>query len=233
MASESPVGAMKRKILIFLMVLALHAAVLWTVQSGLMRHKVERSLQPEIVLKLIAPPAPPTPVAPPPVTHQSAQSEAPTQPKAPAARKTAAPPARAPIKSTPLLAGPVDIAAPAPLTGKMTGAAAAQAAIAGEAPPTPVRVELPSSNAEYLQNIKPSYPVLSRRLGEQGKVVLRVFIGAEGRAQKAEIKQSSGFDRLDQTALRTVLDWRYVPGKHAGVPQAMWFDVPISFVLEQ
>jgi len=93
-------------------------------------------------------------------------------------------------------------------------------------------VELPSSDAQYLQNPKPAYPAISKRLGEQGKVVVRVLIGADGTAQKAEIRQSSGYERLDQAALNTVLAWRYVPGKRGGVPEAMWFNVPINFVLE-
>jgi protein TonB len=91
---------------------------------------------------------------------------------------------------------------------------------------------LPSSNADYLQNPKPPYPALSKRLGEQGKVVVRVLIGTDGTAQQAEIRQSSGYERLDQAALGTVLRWHYVPGKRAGVPEAMWFNVPINFVLE-
>jgi protein TonB len=99
-------------------------------------------------------------------------------------------------------------------------------------PPAPARVELPSSEADYLQNPKPAYPPISKRLGEQGKVVVRVLIGVDGTAQKAEIRQSSGYDRLDQAALATVQRWRYVPGKRAGVPEAMWFNVPINFVLE-
>jgi protein TonB len=70
------------------------------------------------------------------------------------------------------------------------------------------------------------------RLGEQGKVVVRVFIDTNGTPSQGSIHTSSGYDRLDQTALRTVLKWRYVPGKRAGVPQAMWFNVPLSFVLE-
>lgn len=99
-------------------------------------------------------------------------------------------------------------------------------------PPAPARVELPSSDADYLNNPKPVYPPLSKRLGEQGKVVVRVLIGLDGQAQKAEIRTSSGYDRLDQAALSTVLRWRYVPGKRSGVPEAMWFNVPIHFVLE-
>ena len=100
------------------------------------------------------------------------------------------------------------------------------------APKTPSKIELPSSNADYLNNPKPAYPTLSRRLGEQGKVVVRVLIDANGAPQQAEIQQASGFERLDQAALGTVLRWRYVPGQRGGVAQAMWFNVPINFVLE-
>lgn len=93
-------------------------------------------------------------------------------------------------------------------------------------------MQLPSSAADYLNNPPPEYPRLSRRMGEQGKVVVRVLIGADGSAQKAEINRSSGYDRLDQAALATVLKWRYVPGKRGDKPEAMWFNVPINFVLE-
>ncbi len=92
-------------------------------------------------------------------------------------------------------------------------------------------MELPSSDADYLQNPKPRYPAVSKKMGEQGRVLVRVLIGADGSAQKAEIKQSSGFERLDQAALSTVLLWHYVPGKRGGVPEAMWFNVPITFEL--
>jgi protein TonB len=83
-----------------------------------------------------------------------------------------------------------------------------------------------------LNNPPPAYPRLSKRLGEQGKVVLRVLIGTDGKAEQAQVLTSSGYERLDQTALATVLGWRYVPGKRNGVAEAMWFNVPIQFVLE-
>jgi len=94
-------------------------------------------------------------------------------------------------------------------------------------------MELPSSDADYLQNPKPAYPPVSKRLGEQGTVLVHVLITADGAAQKAEVKKSSGYDRLDQAAVATVLKWRYVPGKRNGVAETMWFTVPINFVLEQ
>jgi len=100
------------------------------------------------------------------------------------------------------------------------------------APPAPPRIELPSSDAAYLNNPKPGYPAISKRMGEQGRVVLRVLIGPDGVPQKVEINKSSGFDRLDRQAQESVMRWRFVPGKRNGVPEAMWNLVPINFVLE-
>lgn len=60
-------------------------------------------------------------------------------------------------------------------------------------------------------------------------MVVRVLIGKNGRALDAHIGKSSGFDRLDQAALRAVLNWRYVPGTVDGQLQDMWFDAPIKF----
>ena len=73
---------------------------------------------------------------------------------------------------------------------------------------------------------------MSRRLGEHGRVLVRVLVGIDGTPLKAELKQSSGFDRLDQTALDTIMTWRFVPGQRAGVKEAMWAVVPLQFVLE-
>ena len=91
---------------------------------------------------------------------------------------------------------------------------------------------MPSSDAAYLNNPRPSYPAISKRMGEQGKVVLRVLIGTDGLPQKVEINQTSGFNRLDRQAQDAVMRWRFVPGKRNGVPEAMWNLVPVNFVLE-
>jgi len=62
-------------------------------------------------------------------------------------------------------------------------------------------------------------------------VVVRVRIEPDGTASAAEIRVSSGYPRLDEAALTAVRQWRYVPGKRNGVPEAMWFLVPIQFEL--
>ena len=184
------------------------------------------------VAQILSPQQPermPTPQPQPRLREAAAawQRPAPAQPPVPALApaplaNTPAPSHLAPAAS----ASPTPTAAPAgiqPGTPPLSGSAQA-------APPA--RVELPSSSADYLNNPKPVYPPASKRMGEQGLVVVRVLIGADGQAQRAELRQSSGFERLDQAALATTLKWRYVPGKRAGQPEAMWFNVPINFVLE-
>jgi len=97
--------------------------------------------------------------------------------------------------------------------------------------PTPV-VRMPQSDAAYLNNPPPPYPRLSRRLGEQGVVLLRVWVSADGIPERVEMRQNSGSPRLDQSALDTVPRWRFVPGLRDGQPQAMWVQVPIRFLLD-
>lgn len=92
-------------------------------------------------------------------------------------------------------------------------------------------MQLPSSNADYLQNPKPVYPAMSRRLGEQGKVIVSVLVGIDGLPKSARIKQSSGFDRLDEAAREYIMRCRFVPGKVNGVVQAMSYDAPVNYVL--
>lgn len=86
--------------------------------------------------------------------------------------------------------------------------------------------------AIYLRNPKPSYPDLSRRLNEQGTVLLRVFVTIAGNATTVELKQSSGFARLDKAAQEAVQDWKFVPAKKGGQPVDAWVVVPIKFSLK-
>ena len=90
----------------------------------------------------------------------------------------------------------------------------------------------PSADADYLKNPPPGYPRISRRNGEQGTVIVRVFISTHGTPEKAEVRTSSGFARLDQAALEAVQRWRFVPGRRNGTPEAMWFNIPVRFILE-
>lgn len=231
-----PRTRLSRNALIALSVVALHVGLIWALQSGLLRHTVELIVPAEVLVQFIdppaptvkpIPPAPPTPAATPPkkVVVKTRTPVLPAQQPLAIADPTPSANALTGVIAQPMQASPAQVAE-APATPALSALSALSA------PPAPPVVQMPSSNADYLQNPKPAYPPLSKRLGEQGKVVVRVLIGADGVPQKAEMRQSSGFDRLDQAALTTVLKWRYVPGKRAGVAEEMWFNVPINFVLE-
>ncbi|MEY4979666.1 MAG: hypothetical protein RLZZ352_1936 [Pseudomonadota bacterium] len=233
-------AAMDRRYAIVIAVVALHVLGLWALQAGLLQRAVELVVPVQILADWVEAPQPPVEPTPP----------APQQPRpAPPTRAEPTPAVAAPAPPVPLLATPADITPPEPKapigTVEPPAAPAVVAApvskptevktpspAVSQSAPTPPKVELPSSQADYLNNPPPAYPALSKRLGEQGKVVLRVFIEADGRATQAEIRSSSGYDRLDQTAMQTVLRWRYVPGKRNGVAEAMWYVVPIQFVLD-
>lgn len=97
--------------------------------------------------------------------------------------------------------------------------------------PPPASVTPPSFNAGYLNNPPPAYPALSRRTGEEGKVVLRVFVDEQGLPAQVQMRTSSGHARLDDVAMTTVRQWRFVPARRGDTPVSAWVLVPISFTL--
>ena len=100
------------------------------------------------------------------------------------------------------------------------------------APPAPATISQPRFAADYLSNPAPAYPPLSRRMGEEGQVVLRVHVETSGRPSQIEVRKSSGSPRLDQAALDAVWHWRFVPAKRGEEALAAWVLVPITFHLK-
>ena len=167
----------------------------------------------------------PTPTAPPKSMEPEkpkpiAKPEPKRQPKSESAPLVTAAP-------MPSAAVPTD-AQPAPRTAEP----APSADTAPSAPPDPVAMAPPSFNADYLHNPVPPYPSVSRRLGEEGRVVLRVLVEADGVAARVELRTSSGFPRLDEVALETVSRWKFVPARQGDRAVAAWVLVPISFSLK-
>lgn len=124
-----------------------------------------------------------------------------------------------PPHAEPTSAAPTSAPAPAP--------SSASASETASAPMT-----LPNLNADYLNNPAPAYPSASRQLGEQGKVLLRVLVNADGQVEQVTLRRSSGYDRLDQAAQETVQKWRFVPARRGEQVVSAWVVVPVSFSLE-
>jgi protein TonB len=81
-------------------------------------------------------------------------------------------------------------------------------------------------------NPAPQYPILARRRGWQGTVLLTVWVLENGRVGDISIKKSSGYSLLDKAALRAVSRYRFVPGQQDGRPAAMRVQVPVHFRLQ-
>ncbi len=215
-------------------VAGLHAAALLAAFGLAARPDLIPPLQALTVRMLEA--EPPRVEAPPP--PQIPPQTPPPQPRPAPPRKTAPPPPRkAPAPPPPVLAAAAETAAPASFT-----VAPQPEAAPVQAPPAPVQaaptavaepVSAARFDADYLQNPKPAYPPLSRRLGEEGKVVLRVRVSAAGEPLAVEIRQSSGHARLDEAARAAVEKWRFVPAKRGSEAIEASVLVPLSFTLNR
>ena len=198
----------------------LGAHVLWVYALWVLAPQVQLA-EKSVALEMVLSPTNPTVASQPKV--QAAATAQSASPKT-LATQTAASKTTAPISVSEATTANASANSPA-------HAPAAPVTPAPAAPAAPA-LQLPSAQGQGLNNPRPTYPAVSRRLNEQGQVVVRVYVGTDGVAQQGDIKTSSGYDRLDQEALRTVMRWRFVPGQRLGVPEAMWFNVPVNFVLE-
>lgn len=81
-----------------------------------------------------------------------------------------------------------------------------------------------------VQVAPPPYPQLSTENGEEGTVVLNVFINIDGKAF-VWVKKSSGYSRLDAAGRKAVLQTKFQPATYRGKPVAMFFTRRIAFVL--
>lgn len=107
-----------------------------------------------------------------------------------------------------------------------------EARVAPPTAPVPTPIVPPSLNADYLDNPAPAYPPLARRMGEEGRVLLRVHVEASGLPSKVDIRTSSGSERLDHAALEAVKRWKFVPAKQGDKTVPAYVVVPISFNLK-
>ena len=206
-----------------LIMLALHGAVLYGLWSARLIPTPEQAATlfvrfieqappppPKDPLKSVVPvkldrPHPPAP-RPPEMPHQRLAAEAPVGP--PTEAVAIPPPSPAPpVFTTPSSPAPPSLPAePVSL-------------------PTELSVSCPLRNA-------PVYPALARRMGEEGKTVLRVELDEDGRVASARVVTSSGSSRLDGAALAAVKNWQCNPAQRDGKPVSAVAMQPFNFELE-
>ena len=85
----------------------------------------------------------------------------------------------------------------------------------------------------YGSNPLPPYPLVARRLGKEGVVLLDVLVAPDGHAAEVRVVRSCGFPPLDDSAVTTVRDrWRFVPARRGTTPIESRVTVPIRFRLD-
>lgn len=192
-------------------VLVLHILVFW----GLLQMNVIRLPAPlaALTVDLIKPPEEIKPPEPPPPKPRPVvkRPDPPPQPVQLAA------PVESPSPS------PVFVSPPPPVVAPLPPIVA----------PAPVEIVKPRFDADYLDNPKPVYPPLSRRMGEEGRVVLRVQVAATGLPTEVVVHTSSGSARLDQSAFDAVRRWKFVPARRGDEAIAASVLVPIVFSLKE
>ncbi len=151
------------------------------------------------------------------------------------------PPPPPPIDRPPPMVPPpmIDLAPDTGPSQAISNVVVGERPAAAPPPPKPAAPAGPTQQASLDvrrmgDRIKPTYPSASRRLGEEGKVILLVRVGVDGRVVNATVDQSSGFPRLDEAAQQHVTKYyRFKPAMSAGTPVETQVRVPISFKLEE
>jgi len=226
-----------------LLVLAVHAGMLllWTRNSSL-EHEIKRS---DLRLVFLTPPpvsAQATALLPSiTVSSQNKSSQEPAQHgpiTLPAMAQFQAPAAQAPATAQAAAQVPAQVtsqavtpaAAPAPATAATPSSVPAPAA--ESVMPASSRSTDADYKAAYLNNPRPSYPLLAIRQGAQGQVLLLVEVLTDGRAGRIDLEKSSGHAALDAAAINAVRAWRFTPARKDGLLATQTVSIPIQFNLK-
>lgn len=203
---------------VMLLVLALHGAVVF----ALWRYRVVPSpdTAPVVMVRLIHSPV---------LVPANLVQRVPSASNAPKRFRHRVPPSP---RSQQLMA---QAAVPAPADAQALPASSPMSpapSVPTEAAPTPQPVLMSGELAVACpERLQPDYPMASKRLNEQGEVVLRVELAETGQITDARVKTSSGYGRLDAAALKAIKTWHCKPALRNGVAVHAVALQPFDFIL--
>jgi len=90
-----------------------------------------------------------------------------------------------------------------------------------------------SSDPRYAGDLQPVYPPSEQRAGREGRVVVRVLIGTDGRVKAVEPVSATSDAFLDTTRRQAIGKWRFRPATRDGVPVESWKRIGVSFSLNR
>jgi protein TonB len=201
-------------------IVAVHVAAIWALLQIREVREAVADVAP-IFVSLVAPTTQPKITPPPPLPTPPARRPYPPEPRLISAAPTAAPAPFVALPPEPLPPEPAPVAVAAPV-----------ASVAPPPAPAPPR-NLSASSVQYLEPLRVEYPRLSKRLGETGVVMLRIFIDEAGRVRDAQVIHTSGHPRLDDAAMAAVQRARFKPPSENGQAVSGYAQVPVDFQLEK
>lgn len=95
----------------------------------------------------------------------------------------------------------------------------------------PQRGALEEARPIHQKNPAPVYPLRAREAGWEGLVILKVLVASDGHVVQAEILKSSGYPILDESALKAIRKWRFLPASAGNILFSSWIKIPVRFVL--
>ena len=187
-------------------VLLIHVVMLYVLRNGLEHSTLQLPTGPVLAELIDEPQIKPAEPPPPPPTFQ-------------------------PVRVDPVPAPEIAIDLPPDSGQAITLSSTSQVAAPEVSPPpeiTPPRID--QKRSEMI----PMYPPTSKRLGEQGRVLMLVHVLADGSPAEVRLERSSGFDRLDQAAVAHVLRaWHFVPARSGSRAIDYWGEFALTFRLTQ
>ena len=209
MAHAISTPMLSRRAMVFLGIVALHVGFIYVLNAGLATQAVEVVFGP-LETKMI----------------EEVKDEKEKPPPPPPRIETTPPP----------FVPPPDIAIELPAETSSTTAitATTQKPVAKPPPPVQTSRTAPRQNPRRpLPITEEDYPPQSKRLGEEGVTLMRLYVLEDGSIGDAQVATSSGFPRLDETAVRKLKRWRVEPGTENGKPVSMWWDLRVIWKIKQ
>jgi periplasmic protein TonB len=87
--------------------------------------------------------------------------------------------------------------------------------------------------AAVLTSIEPTYPIAAARARDEGTVLIRAQVDAEGKPTDVEVARSSRSRELDRAAISAVRQWTFEPAIRDGKAVASTVQVPVEFRLSE
>lgn len=215
-AARAPLEKLRAKFGPLTTVVVAHIILGYFISSGLLTRMVDVALPKAVIVNFVDTPHEKAPPPAAPKVVPVVQLQPPPLPQVPVPVVQVAPQAN--TITVEQAAAPVAKVAsvPAPV-------ATAPAATSGGEPKTV------TSGVEYIRTPQFVYPEMSRRMGEQGRVVLRVLVNEKGQPEKVQVQTSSGFARLDEASRQAGLRAQFKPYMEDGHPIAVYVLLPFSY----